>query len=380
MGIAANSISTAVYAGVALMAMIATGLGVISWRRRRGSLTRAAPHPVAAPAGDAWPLTREATELQETATAALERELLAASRQLWARALDNAALEYTIPPGHQPILDAVRGALAAETLADRYFPRRPLLMPQLLAAVNDPDAPPMKLASIIAQDPVLTGNILRLANTVIFRVSGDPVETIQRAVVVCGTDGLQSLAAAALVQPVFRGGAEAHSQFPAAIWERCMQASIAAEMCARQWCPQDRQAAQLLALLSALGPLVTYRVVQDQYRQHPALAPSAAVYLKAIDEYSTPLAARIASLWQSPPRLVAVLRGDRQDSPAAVAARWPLERALRAGELLATLSLLAGAEATVEPTASDAAATTALAAGVPAPLFTAVWVRLRTAH
>jgi hypothetical protein len=35
MGIAANSISTAVYAGVALIAMIATGLGVISWRRRR---------------------------------------------------------------------------------------------------------------------------------------------------------------------------------------------------------------------------------------------------------------------------------------------------------------------------------------------------------
>ncbi len=376
MGSAANSISTAVYAGVALLAMIATGMGIISWRRRRGAATGADPHPAAAPAGEAEPLIHASTEPQESATAALELALLAASRQLWARALDNAALEYAIPSAHQPILDAVRGALAAETLADRYFPRRPMLMPQLLAAVNDPDAPPMKLAAIIAQDPVLTGNILRLANTVIFRVSADPVETIQRAVVVCGTDGLQSLAAAALVQPVFRGGAEAHSQFPAAIWERCMQASIAAEMCARQWCPQDRQAAQLLALLSALGPLVTYRVVQDQYRQRPALAPAAAVYLKAIDEYSTPLAARIAALWQSPPRLVAVLRGDRQDSPAAAAARWPLERALRAGELLATLSLLAGAEAT----ADDAASATALAAGVPASLFTAVWARLRTPH
>ena len=375
MGIASTSISAAIYAGVALIAVIATVLGVINWRRRRSAVTGAVPHEPAVPADGAEPPTRQATEPQAAVTAALERQLIAASRQLWARALDTAAVEYTVPPGHQQILDAVRNALAAETLADRYFPRRPMLMPQLLAAVNDPEAPPMKLAAIIAQDPVLTGNILRLANTVIFRVSGDPVETIQRAVVVCGTDGLQSLAAAALVQPVFRGGTEAHSQFPAAIWERCMQASIAAEMCARQWCPQDRQAAQLLALLSALGPLVTYRVVQDQYRQRPALAPAAAVYLKAIDECATPLAARIAALWQSPPRLVAVLRGDRQDTSAA-AARWPLERALRAGELLATLSLLAGNDTTAEA----ASAATALEAGVPALLFAAVWARLRTAH
>ena len=371
----ATSISAVIYAGVALLAMIATGTSVVIWRRRRNAVTRVVLREVAVPEGGAEPPTREAAESQEAASAALERQLLAASRQLWARALDTTSGEYTIPPGHEQLLAAVRSALAAETLADRYFPRRPMLMPQLLAAVNDPGAPPMKLAAIIAQDPVLTGNILRLANTVIFRVSGDPVETIQRAVVVCGTDGLASLAAAALVQPVFRGGTEAHSQFPAAIWERCMQASIAAEMCARQWCPQDRQAAQLLALLSALGPLVTYRVVQDQYRQRPALAPAAAVYLKAIDECATPLAARIAALWQSPPRLVAVLRGDRQDTSAA-AARWPLERALRAGELLATLSLLAGNDTTAEA----ASAATALEAGVPALLFAAVWARLRTAH
>ncbi len=376
MGIASTLTGAASYLGVALIAMIAAALAVIYWRRRGGAETPTVPHEAAVPTDGAEPPSPQAPEPPADVSAALELQLLAASRLLWARALGTTAVEYTVPPGHEPILAAVRSALAADTLADRYFPRRPMLMPQLLAAVNDPDAPPMKLAAIIAQDPVLTGNILRLANTVIFRVSGDPVETIQRAVVVCGTDGLQSLAAAALVQPVFRGGTEAHSQFPAAIWERCMQASIAAEMCARQWCPQDRQAAQLLALLSALGPLVTYRVVQDQYRQHPVLAPSAAVYLKAIDEYSTPLAARIAALWQSPPRLVAVLRGDRQDSSAEAAARWPLERALRAGELLATLSLLAGNDAT----ADEASGATALAAGVPAPLFTAVWARLRTPH
>ena len=234
---------------VALMIAVATA---IAWRRhRRGegagqredvsALSLAAtkstvPEPVAA-SGD----TPEA----------LAAALKSLSTTLWASALSAVRFEFEVPPGHEAVMLAARKALAADPLADRYFPRRPLLMPQLLAAVNDPDAPPLKLAEIIAQDPVLTGNILRLANSVYFRLSSVPVESIQRAVVVCGTDGLQSLAATALVQPVFRAGSEQHSRFPAVLWERCTQASIAAEMCARKWCPADRQAAPLFAAVWA---------------------------------------------------------------------------------------------------------------------------------
>ncbi len=290
--------------------------------------------------------------------------LASATTRLWASALSTTRFEYEVPPDHDSVMLAARKALAADPLSDRYFPRRPLLMPQLLAAVNDPDAPPLKLAGIIAQDPVLTGNILRLANSVYFRLSSVPVESIQRAVVVCGTDGLQSLAATALVQPVFRAGSEQHSRFPAVLWERCTQASIAAEMCARQWCPPDRQAAQLLALLSALGPLVAYRVVQDQYRAQPGLPPAPAVFLQVIDRFSQVMATRIATLWQSPPRIVAALQGEEP--------REPLVRALRAGELLATLSLLA----TEGRLSEEECGTRAAAAGISATLFAAVWVRL----
>jgi HD-like signal output (HDOD) protein len=311
----------------------------------------AAPASAASPAGAAAP-------------GALVDELNALSSTLWASALSATAFDYAVPSAHEPVVLAARKALAADPLAERYFPRRPMLMPQLLAAVNDPDAPPLKLAGIIAQDPVLTGNILRLANSVYFRLSSVPVESIQRAVVVCGTDGLQSLAATALVQPVFRGGTAEHSRFPAVLWERCTQASIAAELCARQWCAGDRQAAQLLALLSALGPLVAYRVVEDQYRAQPGLKPSPAVFLQVIDRFARVMAGRIAALWQSPPRIVAALQVDVADEP--------LVRALRAGELLATLSLLAAAGRLSE----EECATHAGAAGIGAPLFATVWARL----
>ena len=339
---------------IAISSAIAIAVALLWGRRHSGadSLDRAAAAPT----------------VPTTAAAAggdtLAAELNAQSTALWASALSSARFDYAIPAEHEPIMLAARKALAADPLSDRYFPRRPMLMPQLLAAVNDPDAPPLKLAGIIAQDPVLTGNILRLANSVYFRLSAVPVESIQRAVVVCGTDGLQSLAATALVQPVFRGGSAEHSRFPAVLWERCTQASIAAELCARQWCPADRQAAQLLALLSALGPLVAYRVVEDQYRAQPKVKPAAAVFLQVIDRFSRVMAARIATLWQSPSRIVTVLQGEQPGEP--------LVRALRAGELLATLSLLAAAG---HITAEQCGARTA-AAGIPARLLETAWTRL----
>lgn len=358
----------AVAIGIALAIAIAVAL----WANRRRSPEQSehgaangspGSHGLAAAsAGD--PAPDGAANEADAGPDMLAAELNSQTTALWASTLSSARFDYAIPPEHEPIMLASRKALAADPLSDKYFPRRPMLMPQLLAAVNDPDAPPLKLAGIISQDPVLTGNILRLANSVYFRLSSVPVESIQRAVIVCGTDGLQSLAATALVQPVFRGGTGEHSRFPAVLWERCTQASIAAEACARRWCPTDRQAAQLLALLSALGPLVAYRVVEDQYRATGKLKPAPAVFLQVIDRFSRAMAARIATLWQSPPRIVAALEGDRGDDP--------LVRALRGGELLATLSLLAAAGRATE----EECKARAVAAGIPAQLFDSVWTRL----
>jgi HD-like signal output (HDOD) protein len=42
-----------------------------------------------------------------------------------------------------------------------YIPRRPSLLPKLLATVNDNEATMMEMSRIIAQDPALTGNLLR---------------------------------------------------------------------------------------------------------------------------------------------------------------------------------------------------------------------------
>jgi len=75
-----------------------------------------------------------------------------------------------------------------------------------MRTVNDPNASGSAIAAIIGQDPTLAGNLLRIANSAFYRVQSTPVESVDRAVAMVGTDGIRRIIAAALVQPVMSDG------------------------------------------------------------------------------------------------------------------------------------------------------------------------------
>jgi hypothetical protein len=108
-----------------------------------------------------------------------------ALRRFIAYALDDApreALSRPQDPEHAPVFQAVAQILERIEARPEFIPRRPSLLPKLLATVNDPQAAMVEISRIIAQDPALTGNLLRIANSPIYRVSSLPVESIDRAV------------------------------------------------------------------------------------------------------------------------------------------------------------------------------------------------------
>lgn len=358
-------------AGLAL----ALAMGLAWLRRDRGSCGDEAGAPGITAARTAAAQRSAPLAWPAGTGGALPKALGAATLALWRRAFDVEGGTLAVPEGHEFVAQSLARALQAESLSERYFPRRPMLMPQLQAAANDPDAPPTRLASIIQQDPVLTGDVLRLANSAYYRMGPEPVESLQRAVVVCGTDGLQSLAATALVQPVFRTNSQGQHRFAQLLWERCTRGAAAAEACARHWCPQDRQAAHLLPLLAALGPLVAYRMIDDAYRSASRrAAPEASLAL--VLRHGPQIAARVAGQWQVPPRLVLALSGEAPADAEEAATHGAMVRAWQAGELLATLTLL------FEEGQLDAEGfrAQALAAGIPAEVAQGVWERNEAGH
>ena len=148
-----------------------------------------------------------------------------ALRRFIAYAFDDSpreALSRPHDPEHAPVFQAVAQILERIEARPEYIPRRPSLLPKLLATVNDPQAAMVEISQIIAQDPALTGNLLRIANSPIYRVSSLPVESIDRAVTLVGVQGIRSIIATALLQPVMAGGGGAYSRFPELVWEHTL--------------------------------------------------------------------------------------------------------------------------------------------------------------
>src|SRR5262245_14738626 len=241
--------------------------GVVIFLRATRQKAAPPPDPIAATTGSNRTLT--GTTATGASTGIHWDEAL---RRFVAYALDDApreALSLPPDPDHAPVFQAVAKILERIEARPEYIPRRPSLLPKLLATVNDPQAAMVEISRIIAQDPALTGNLLRIANSPIYRVSSLPVESIDRAVTLVGVQGIRSIIATALLQPVMSGGSGAFSRFPELVWEHTLYSASAAEQHAVQIERSEPFVSQLVGLLYGLSAIVVFRIVRDQFAAHP---------------------------------------------------------------------------------------------------------------
>ena len=272
--------------------------------------------------------------------------------------------------GHDEIVTAVTKVLETAANEPRYAPRRPLLLPQLLRAVSDTETSRRELSTMIAKDPSLVGNLLKLANSQYYRMNQQPVESVDRAVAVIGTEGIRSLIAAALVQPVFRVSGGEFAQFPEVIWEHTFLAANAAETYAAVVVNSDPFAAQLLALVNGLGAIVVFRVALDQYAARPELRPDAATIVSLLDAHTSRMARAVAASWDLSGRILAALE---DQVPGAMATEpTALGRALRFGRFIAALAVL-NTKGLID---EEAAKASLKASGATGAHFERIWERL----
>ena len=163
-------------------------------------------------------------------------------------------------------------------------------------------------------------DVLRIANSSLYRVTPEPVESIQRAIVVCGLDGMRGILATAMVRPVFRASGKNFPRLPRLLWQRTERATRAAELYALKICPQDRFEAQLAVLLSALGPLVAHSAALDAYAQRPRLKPDASLLVELTRSVAPSMSVCIAQAWGLSQRILSAL-SRAASGPLAIAAR-----------------------------------------------------------
>lgn len=290
-------------------------------------------------------------------------------RRMYAAVMDTPSLadaDTAIDPAQATVLASAVSALDHVDMRPQLLPRRPHLLPQLMRAVNDPDASGRGIAAIIAQDPALAANLLRIANSALYRPQGGPLESLERAVVHIGTEGVRQIVAAAVMQPVLSLEGGLYARLPAAVWDYALRTATAAAAYVRER-GGDTLSAQLAGLLQGLGAVVILRVLRDAYAEQPSVPYSLEVAAHLVDRHTAAVAKTIATAWELPAQLGTALDEQRPEHDSTLLAT-SLGRALRYGRLAAALAMLArhGAEtethalsvlATLEP---DEAANAAL--------------------
>ncbi|NIJ93238.1 HD-like signal output (HDOD) protein [Xanthomonas campestris] len=332
--------------------------GVIAWLllRQRARTASAAAAPAAADTGlqDAPAAPAPGHTQAQAQRAATPHPLLCGPppmqpllRRMYAAVMSNPSLaEGRLPtdPAQAAVLDAVGAALAHVDLRPQLLPRRPQLLPQLMRAVNDPDASGRGIAAIIAQDPALAANLLRIANSALYRPQGGPLESLERAVVHIGTEGVRQIVAAAVMQPVLSLEGGLYARLPAAVWDYALRTAAAAAAYMRERAG-DTLAAQLAGLLQGLGAVVILRVLRDAYAERPSVPYSLEVAAVLVERHTAAVAKTIATTWELPAALGTALDEQRPGHDTTLLTS-SLGMALRYGRLAAALAMLArhGAE------------------------------------
>ena len=196
------------------------------------------------------------------------------------------SFDYQILGEHAAVMDRVSESAEQSVHQRDYFPRRPMLLPKLLQALNDTESTRRTLVNLIVADPALAGSVLQRANNAFYRTSREPVDSLDRAVQTLGIDGLRGLIAVAILQPVFRLPRGYFDNFADVTWEQAQRCATAAETHASVTRTADPFIAQLLGLLGSLARIVLFRLTVDMYREHPNVLPRAEVFIRSMQVHA----------------------------------------------------------------------------------------------
>ena len=342
---------------------IAGGIAIVVYRRRKESsqeLERAVPAEGPPPDTELLVTTVVDAPYSTDATQAAHDEC-------YKLAFGVKSFDYQIFGEHSTVMDQVSEGVEQSVHQRDYFPRRPLLLPKLLQALNDSESTRRSLVNLIVEDPALAGSVLQRANNAFYRTSREPVDSLDRAIQTLGTDGLRSLMAVAILQPVFRLPRGYFESFADITWELAQRGAAAAEKYSSATRTGDPNIAQLLGLLNPLARIVVFRLTGDMYREHPGVLPRAEVFIKSMQVHAPAVACRLAQSWELSDLATNALREQLDRVPPGQ--MGALGRATYFGELAGMVTALAARD----PPSWQGAESLLIGQGLPPRTARSVW-------
>ena len=156
----------------------------------------------------------------------------------------------------------------------RYIDRMPSLsttVTKVLEVCNRPNTSPIDLNRVIALDPVLTAQVLKLINSAYYSLPNQ-ITSLARAIIMLGINTVKNLALSTAVLGTMKGSG---AGLPVdTFWTHCLCAGVTARLLAAEFGvpPSQREEYFVAGLLHDIGKIPLHACFPEQYEQARAVA------------------------------------------------------------------------------------------------------------
>ena len=143
----------------------------------------------------------------------------------------------------------------------------PAIASQIMTKSDDPDSSLSEIADLIANDPALTANLLKICNSAYFSLPRK-VESVKDAVAWVGLDQIVELVLTNSVSANFNKGLEGYGLGEGELWRHAVtSAHIAKSLAQRYGASQNKHLIFTAALLKDIGKLILGRFVAFSFEK-----------------------------------------------------------------------------------------------------------------
>ncbi len=149
-------------------------------------------------------------------------------------------------------------------LTTRDLPAMPQVASKVLELSSDPNTSAMQLQQVIGDDQAMTGRILKIANSAMYR-SSRKVKTLTEAIVMLGFNSIRSLVVTSAARNLYNTRKSRTGLKERLLWEHSIGAAFAARILAAEHAPQLAEEAFLAGLMHDIGKLVLNLRLPEQF-------------------------------------------------------------------------------------------------------------------
>lgn len=188
----------------------------------------------------------------------------------------------------------------------------PAVVNQIMNVLEKPQSSMSDIAEIIMFDPMLTANILKVANSAYFSLPR-PIDSIQDAITVIGLDQIISIVLLNSASGNFKNKQVGYGLNEGELWKCAVSSAIIAKELALKKVPKSQHVIFTAALIKDIGKVVLDRFVEDSFGKIQKLVSEKGFSFreaekKVIGIDHAELGGYIAKQWEFSPFMINIIK------------------------------------------------------------------------